>query len=94
MKRLLLGATSFLALVALDFAAKATPFDFTYTGSLVTFTVPTTDTYQTSLLARREATSRMRGQEEVWEPRSVATLDSPPAKFCRSPSAAKARPAF
>jgi hypothetical protein len=46
MRRLLLGATSFLALAALDSAARATPFDFTYTGSLVTFTVPTTDSYQ------------------------------------------------
>ena len=46
MKRLLLDATPFLALAALDAAAKATPFDFTYTGSLVAFTVPATDTYQ------------------------------------------------
>jgi hypothetical protein len=46
MKRLLLGATSFLALVALDAIATAAPIDFTYTGSLVTFTVPTTDSYQ------------------------------------------------
>ena len=46
MKRLLLGATSLLAIAASASAARAIPFDFTYTGSLVTFTVPTTDTYQ------------------------------------------------
>ena len=46
MKRLLLGATSFLALVASDSGARATPFDFAYSGTLVTFTVPTTDSYQ------------------------------------------------
>jgi hypothetical protein len=46
MKRLLLVATAFLALAFSDRAAEAVPFDFTYTGSLVTFTVPTTDTYQ------------------------------------------------
>jgi hypothetical protein len=46
MRRLLLGATSFLALAALGSAVRATPFDFTYTGSLVTFTVPTSDSYQ------------------------------------------------
>ena len=44
MNRLLLGASSFLALTALDPSAKETPFDFTYTVSLVTLTVPTTDT--------------------------------------------------
>jgi len=46
MRRLLLGATSFLAIATLDPAARATPIDFTFTGSLVTFTVPTTDNYQ------------------------------------------------
>jgi PEP-CTERM motif-containing protein len=46
MKRLLLGAISLLGLAAWASAARAIPFDFTYTGSLVTFTVPTTDTYQ------------------------------------------------
>lgn len=46
MKRLLLVATAFLALAFSDQAAEAVPIDFTYTGSLVTFTVPTTDTYQ------------------------------------------------
>jgi hypothetical protein len=46
MKRLLLAGTAFLGLAASGSAARATPFDFTYTGSLVTFTVPTTDTYQ------------------------------------------------
>jgi len=48
MRRLLLGATSFLTIATLDPAARATPidFDFTFTGSLVTFTAPTTDNYQ------------------------------------------------
>jgi hypothetical protein len=47
MKHLLTG-TAFLVLAASHPAAKADPivFDFPYTGSLVTFTVPTTDTYQ------------------------------------------------
>jgi hypothetical protein len=46
MKLLLLAGTAFLGLAAWGSAARAVPFDFTYTGSLVTFTVPTTDTYQ------------------------------------------------
>jgi hypothetical protein len=46
MKLLLLAGTAFLGLAASGSAARAVPFDFTYTGSLVTFTVPTTDTYQ------------------------------------------------
>jgi hypothetical protein len=46
MKQPLLGAMAFLAVAGSCSAARAVPFDFTYTGSLVTFTVPTTDTYQ------------------------------------------------
>jgi hypothetical protein len=46
LKQLLLAGIWFLALAALGSTACATPFDFTFTGSLVTFTVPTTDTYQ------------------------------------------------
>jgi hypothetical protein len=48
MKQLLLAGTAFLAIAASHPVAKAAPivFDFTYTGSLVTFKVPTTDTYQ------------------------------------------------
>src|ERR1700730_8459100 len=45
MKRLMLAASWFLAIAA-GSDAGATPFDFTYTGSLVTFTVPITGTYQ------------------------------------------------
>ena len=45
MKRLLLTGTAILGLAASGSAA-ADPIDFTYTGSLVDFTVPTTDTYQ------------------------------------------------
>jgi PEP-CTERM motif len=46
LKLLLLAGIAFLGLAASGSAARAVPFDFTYTGSLVTFTVPTTDTYQ------------------------------------------------
>jgi hypothetical protein len=46
MKLILLAGTACLGLVASGLAAHAVPFDFTYTGSLVTFTVPTTDNYQ------------------------------------------------
>jgi hypothetical protein len=46
MKQLLLAGTAFLGLAVCDSPARATPFDFTYTGSLVTFTVPATDSYQ------------------------------------------------
>ena len=61
MKQLLLAGTAFLAISASYLAANAAPivFDFTYTGSLVTFTVPTTDTYQILALgasADRDAT--------------------------------------
>src|SRR5437762_6049439 len=46
MNRLLLTGTAVLALAAWGSAAHATLFDFTYSGSLVNFTIPTTDTYQ------------------------------------------------
>jgi hypothetical protein len=48
LKQLLLAGTAFLAIAASYPTAKAAPivFDFTYTGSLVGFTVPTTDQYQ------------------------------------------------
>jgi hypothetical protein len=46
MKQPLLGAMAGLAFAGSSLTAQAVPFDFTYTGSLVTFTVPTTDTYQ------------------------------------------------
>ena len=46
MKRLLLAWTAFLGLAASGSGARATLFDFTYSGSLVNFTIPTTDTYQ------------------------------------------------
>ena len=45
MKRLLLAGTTVLAL-SVSGSARCVPFDFTYTGTLVTFTVPTSDTYQ------------------------------------------------
>src|SRR6266581_8288190 len=46
MKQLLLGGATLLALAVAEPAARATLFDFTYSGNLVTFTIPTTDTYQ------------------------------------------------
>src|SRR5215831_14562480 len=46
MNRLLLAGTALLTLAASDMAARAAPIDFTYTGSLVTFTVPTSGLYQ------------------------------------------------
>src|SRR5215831_13949918 len=46
MNRLLLAGTALLTLAASDMAARAAPIDFTYIGSLVTFTVPTTGSYQ------------------------------------------------
>jgi hypothetical protein len=46
MKRLLLAGTAVLALAVSGSAAHAQRFNFTYTGKLVTFTVPETGTYQ------------------------------------------------
>jgi hypothetical protein len=46
MKLLLLAGTMLLAIAAPGSGARAAPFDFTYTGSLETFTVPTTGTYR------------------------------------------------
>lgn len=48
MRHLLLLWTAFLAIATAHRAATAAPivFDFTYTGSLVNFVVPTTGTYQ------------------------------------------------
>jgi Glycine rich protein len=46
LKQLLLAGTAVLALAASQPAAQADPIVFDYSGSLVPFTVPTTDTYQ------------------------------------------------
>jgi hypothetical protein len=46
MKLVLLAGAAFLGLAVSGSAARAVPFDFMYTGSLVTFTVPTTGSYQ------------------------------------------------
>jgi hypothetical protein len=46
MNRLLLTGTAFLGIVVSGSVASATPFDFTYTGSLVDFTVPAAGPYQ------------------------------------------------
>ena len=57
MKLVLLAGTAFLGLAASGPAARAVPIDFTYTGSLVTFTVPTTDTYQILAFGAQGGTS-------------------------------------
>jgi len=48
MKQLLLAGPALLALLSSHPSAEAAPvvFDFTFTGSIVDFAVPTTDTYQ------------------------------------------------
>ena len=46
MKKLCLVGSALLGVAALSPAASATPIDFTFTGTVVTFTVPTTDIYQ------------------------------------------------
>jgi hypothetical protein len=46
MKNLVLASSIALAFAAFPLAAQAEPIVFDYTGSLVTFTVPTTDRYQ------------------------------------------------
>jgi hypothetical protein len=46
MKLRLLGGAAVLLLAAWQPAARATMFDFTYSGALVNFTIPTSDTYQ------------------------------------------------
>lgn len=46
MNKLLLTWVAFVGLAAPGSAVNATLFDFTYSGSLVSFTIPTTDTYQ------------------------------------------------
>jgi hypothetical protein len=47
MKQLMAAGTVFLTLIGAQSIAGAAPiFDFTYTGSLVTFTVPATGNYQ------------------------------------------------
>jgi PEP-CTERM motif len=46
MKLLLVAGSAFLGLAATGSVARAEPIDFTYTGSLVDFTVPATGSYQ------------------------------------------------
>ena len=46
MTRFLLAGTALLGFAASGSVANAGPIDFTYTGSLVEFTVPATGTYQ------------------------------------------------
>ena len=58
MKQLLLAGTTVLVLAASHSAAEAVPFDFAYTGSLVTFMVPTTDQYQILALGAQGGNGR------------------------------------
>jgi hypothetical protein len=46
MKRLLLAGAALLGLAASGSGTRAGPIDFTFTGSLVDFTVPATGSYQ------------------------------------------------
>jgi len=57
MKPYLLAGTAFLALAASGSAAHAQRVNFTYTGSLVTFTVRKTAPTRSSPLARRAETA-------------------------------------
>jgi hypothetical protein len=59
MKLLLLAGGAFLGLAASGSAARAVPFDFTYTGSLVDFTIPTTDTYRIVAFGAQGETSTL-----------------------------------
>jgi hypothetical protein len=61
MKLLLLAGTAFLGLVASGSATRAVPIDFTFTGSLVTFMVPTTDSYQILAFGGQGGNSETRG---------------------------------
>jgi hypothetical protein len=67
----LLGAL--LTLATSHSAARAVPFDFTYAGSLVNFTVPTTDQYQILAFGAQGAgTATVRSPPAVEAPKSVA----------------------
>jgi hypothetical protein len=59
MKLVLLAGTAILGLAASGFVARAVPFDFTYTGSIVAFAVPTTDTYQILAFGAQGGTSSL-----------------------------------
>ena len=61
MQRLLLAGTALLGLTAMGSGARATVFDFAYTGSLVDFTVPTTDSYQILALGAQGGTATFDG---------------------------------
>jgi hypothetical protein len=68
MKRFLLAGTAVLALAASGSTAHAQRFNFTYTGSLVTFTVPITG----SSPSAPRADPLPAQAQVVEEPRSVA----------------------
>ena len=64
MKPYLLAGTAFLALAASGSAAHAQRVNFTYTGSLVTFTVPKNGTYQILAFGAQ-------GGNGIWVPTGV-----------------------
>jgi hypothetical protein len=74
MKLVLLAGTASLALAASGSPAHAVPFDFTYTGSLVTFTVPTTDSYQILAFGAQGGGAGPSVARGVEVPRSAAIL--------------------
>src|SRR5947207_14515050 len=60
MKLLLLAGTALLGFAASGSAARAVPIDFTFTGSVVTFTVPTTGSYQILAFGAQGGNSEIR----------------------------------
>jgi hypothetical protein len=90
MKQLLLGGAMLIAIAASGLPARAVPFVFTYTGSLVTFVVPTTATYQILAFGAQGGSGALglgaggRGAEIGGDFSLTET------RFCKSPSAALA----
>ena len=85
MRRLLLGATSFLAITALDPAARATPIDSLSPVASSPLRCRPPALIRSSPLARKAETP-----PAAWEQRSAATLLSRQERVCRLPSVALA----
>lgn len=83
MKELLLAGTAMLTLAVAPSAAQAVPFDFTYTGNLIAFTVPTTGPYQIVAFGAQGGNSTAPGGGRAGTvPKSAATSISPRARCC------------
>jgi hypothetical protein len=83
MKGLLLAGAAFLGFAASGSAARAVPFDFTYTGSLVPFMVPTTDQYQILAFGAQGGQGADSDGTGGAVPRSAAILTYLRATYCR-----------